>query len=536
MDKLYNVGAYIRLSIEDSAYGSDSAENQREMLSKFIDIMPGWIEYKFYIDNGYTGANFQRPSFVEMMDDVRSGRVNLILVKDLSRFGRNYLEAGQYLEEELPSYGCRFVALSDGVDTENGENDIIPFLNAMNDYYLKNLSDRIRSVMAAKARDGQKIAGNAPYGFWRNPDDHTRLIIDEYAAGVVRRIFEMRAQGTGYPSIAKTLNADGILPPLIYQLEKTGRDSSHIKTRQWIVSTISMILRREDYIGTAVQLKNTVISYRNKKEVRRPKDERIRVENAFPVIIGSELWEAVQAINQAAAESCGNREKADKSIFSGLLICSDCGVSMTFRKFWKSYPSGKRISYTNAQCRTFQATGGTSCSVHSISGRVLHKLVASQIRQLAEQISLDEDAMRESLIQRFTSGISVSETESKKECTRLRQDLHKLEFAITELYEAWADGSVSEETFTDLIQKYESERQEKSRRLVLLEQSEKETAAKVSDIDHWIQSIRTHAAVKDIDRELLDSLVEKIEIGECISGSGNNAQEIRIYYKLVGLL
>ena len=206
--KLYNVGMYIRLSRESTAYNdkdSMSIENQQAMMSKFIDLMPGWVEKRVYIDDGATGGNFNRQGFQDMMSDARRGEINLVLVQDLSRFGRNYLEAGKYLEEELPALGCRFVALADGVDTGNGDNDIMTFLNAMNDFFLKNLSDRIKTVLTAKAKDGQKLSGTVPYGYDRNPEEHTRLIVDEYAAGIVKRMFDLRTTGMGYSVLREFL-------------------------------------------------------------------------------------------------------------------------------------------------------------------------------------------------------------------------------------------------------------------------------------------------------------------------------------------
>ena len=185
------------------------------MLSQFIDLMPGWILHDFYIDNGYSGGSFLRPAFQEMMRDVREGRLNLVLVKDLSRFGRNYLEAGRYLEEELPALGCRFVALGDGVDTANGENDIVPFINAMNEYHIKNHSDRVRSVMAAKARDGQKISGHAPYGYLRSPEDHTRRAVGEYEGGGRGGVVRRRAEGGGKGNSDGPVHSEGMLPRLL---------------------------------------------------------------------------------------------------------------------------------------------------------------------------------------------------------------------------------------------------------------------------------------------------------------------------------
>jgi hypothetical protein len=305
------------------------------------------------------------------------------------------------------------------------------------------------------------------------------------------------------------------------------------------ITTVAMILKREIYTGVAEQLVRTVVSHRNKKEVDRPADERIRVENAFPVIIDRETWEATQEVNRLGTEKCGARSKPRKSMYSGLLICSDCGVTLSYWNPTKNYKDGKRVGYANFLCRTYQSTGGMDCSKHIISEAALKKIILSDIRYMAEQITLDEDAMRDSLIRRLTGGISVSRAEAAKECKRLRRDLHSLEFAISQLYENWAGGSISEDSFTEAIQTYESERQEKLQRLILLEQSEQEVSEKISDVSRWMQAIRSHSNVEDIDRELLDGLVEKIEIGRCDSVRGNDSQEIKIYlyqYKSVKLL
>jgi len=280
---MYNVGCYVRRSRNSEK--SDSIENQRSLLSQFISMKPGWLETRTYIDDNATGANFNRKGFRDMMEDIRQGVINLVLVKDLSRFGRNYLETGKYLEEELPALGCRFVVLGDNIDTEkNGDSDFMAILNIMNDFYLRNLSDKVRAVLATKARDGQKITGAAPYGYTRNPQERTRLIPNENAQ-IIHRIFEERAKGTSCYAIAENLNKDSVLSP---------------KGVTWQKRTIKLILQNEAYIGNTVSLKRKVSSYRDKREVWRDETEWVRVENTHTPIIDVELWQAVQAINKNA--------------------------------------------------------------------------------------------------------------------------------------------------------------------------------------------------------------------------------------------
>jgi len=295
--KLYKVGIYARLS-QDNKHCTDltSIENQTAILTKFINTMPGWIHEKTYIDRGASGASFDRYGFKTMMEDVRNGIINLVLVKDLSRFGRNYLEAGRLLEEELPLLGCRFVALSDGIDTENSGNDIMPLLNIINDFYVRDASRRIKSVLMAKAKAGHKLGGTAPYGYIRSPADNTKLIIDNYAAGIVRRIFELRANGMVCAKIAGELNKGGVLPPRLYFFKRCGKEPKGKFSETWTMRTIKLILNNEIYIGNTVSMKRGTRSYRDKREVRHDKCKWIRVEGTHAPIVDIETWENAQSV------------------------------------------------------------------------------------------------------------------------------------------------------------------------------------------------------------------------------------------------
>jgi DNA invertase Pin-like site-specific DNA recombinase len=535
MSKLYNVGAYVRLSMEGASYDSESVDNQISMLSKFIDMMPGWVEHKFYVDDGYSGASFQRPAFLEMMGDIRCGKVNLLLVKDLSRFGRNYLEAGRYLEEELPSLGCRFVSLSENIDTENGENDIVPFLNAMNDWYVKNHSDRIRSIMAAKAKDGQKISGHAPYGFRRSDEDNTRLVIDGYSAGIVRRIFEMRANGVGFYTIAKTLNDEDVVSPMVYYLRSVGRDEAYAKARYWKPSYLNKMTKNELYIGNAVQLMKKVVSYRDKREVFRPADEHIRIDGAFPAIISMDLWEAVQVANRKGAEWVRNKKPPEKCLFSDVLVCADCGAKLvSIRKSQTGKKHG--TEYVSYLCGKFHASAGAECSRHSVSQHTLGLLVFDRLRQMIDAVKLNEKAMVEKLTSQLVGDRKASKAQRKKEAALLRQRIHKLEVAIERLYEERVTGQLSDADFTKRIQESEAERLDCEQRFAFLETSDKEADEKVGDIQKWIRLVKQNAAVNEIDRDLLLSLIDKIEIGEGRTVNGVRERDLRIHYKFIGSL
>ncbi len=535
MGRLYSVGSYVRLSKENVYTDSDSIENQREMLSRFIAVMPGWIEQKCYIDNGFSGGTFDRPAFVEMMADARSGLINLVLVKDLSRFGRNYLEAGDYLENELPALGCRFVSLSEGIDTENGENDIVPFINAMNDHYLKNLSGRIKMVLTAKAKEGQKLSGAVPYGYLRSPDDHLRLIVDEYAAGVVKRIFQLRAEGTGYAGIAGVLNRENVMPPRMYYFKSRNRETRQACTEIWYSQTVRALLRNEIYIGNTVQFMRGTRSYRDATMIDKPPEDWIRVENTHPAIISAELWAAAREAADRAKTRASKQAEHLPSLFSGIVVCDTCGANLIAnRETHIRKRSGRAVIYQSYHCRTFGLSGGSACTRHTIYELSLKKIVLEHIRQQAKEIALDEGAMLARLRDRLIGGQKADKAKASKERRALRQRLHHLEVTVVKLYEDRVAGVLTEDSFSSIARSMEAERQEKEQRLSALEQSGLEAAVKLGDIQSWMRLIKEKSSLEDVDRDLLESLIEKIEIGERVVENGVKRQDIRIHYKFVG--
>ena len=530
---LYNVGIYVRLSKEDNRYGdSVSIENQTAMLSDFITHMPGWTEERLYIDEGASGGNFNRKGFQDMMEDVREGLINLVLVKDLSRFGRNYLEAGHYLEEELPALGCRFVALVDGIDTGEGENDIIPFLNAINDFYLKDLSDRIKLVLTAKAKEGQKLSGTCPYGYERNPGEHTHLIIDEYAANVVRQIFELRAGGMGYTAIAGNLNHESVLSPRAYYFYKQGKENKADKrstaacASMWAVRTIKLILNNELYIGNTVAFKRKTLSYRdNKKSIKRDENDWIRTENTHRPIISRNLWDRVQEINKTAKNKRINVNAPKPSLFSRLLICLDCNSTIGS---YKGYSKG----YT---CRTNHRSGNSVCSPHRILEKDLKAIVLEQIKEIAHNITLDKSAIIERLTHRIIGENKLSKYGTDKERKSLERQLYTIELEMEQLFEDKFEGIISIEEFSDKINHAEAKRQEIESSLKQLNQIIEERKNKLNDINKWIALIQEKSTVVEVDRELLEGLIDKIEISERMVINGKITQDIRIFYKFIGL-
>lgn len=540
MNKLYNVGMYIRLSKDSVAYRdteSMSIENQQSMLSKFITMMPGWVETRVYIDDGASGGNFNRQGFQDMMTDVRQGIINLVLVQDLSRFGRNYIEAGKYLEEELPSLGCRFVALSDGIDTEDGESDIIPFLNAMNDYYLRNLSEKITTVLMAKAKDGQKLSGTVPYGYMRNPDEHTRLVIDTDAAEVVLRIFKMRASGKGYASIAGVLNNEGILPPKLYYVRRMNREVNAKSNCSdiWKMTTVKRLMENESYIGHTISFRFKNNGYRGGRRQRRDESEWIRVENTHAPIISQTLWEQVRRMGSEGKAKAANQRKPQLSLFSAKILCADCLTPMMYSVDHQTFPNGKKMAYGAYRCRTHSQSGRTSCSWHRISELALKKLVLGSIKEASMRIDLDENAMFETLQRKLIGLHKTEKQDAEQERRELLRKYQEIESRIEQLYEEKISGRITAAMFTDAANEADVKLAEISNRLSALSQTAEQAQAKGHDIEKWTALIKEKSTLEEVDRGLLESLIEKIEVSEKQVINGVKTQDVKIHFKYVGL-
>jgi DNA invertase Pin-like site-specific DNA recombinase len=532
--KLYNVGMYVRLSRNDELSDSQSIESQQQILSKFIGCMPGWIEKKTYIDNGFSGGNFDRPAFQEMMNDIRGGKINLLLVKDLSRFGRNYLETGKYLEEELPALGCRFVALMDNVDTENGENDIVPFINGLNDYYLKNQSDKIKAAKAVQARKGVCLSGSTPFGYKRDPEIPDTLIIDEAVADVVRKLYEMRLNGMGYYALCKWLNENDIMPPKMYYSVRQNREPPKNSSQVWGISSVTQILKNEVYCGVSVGLKNKSCSYRKRMVVKRDESEWVRVENAHEPIVEKSLWEKVQAINLEAKNKFSGKRPPRQYLFSKMLVCPDCGGSFAANLNSKKRLDGSIKDTVFYSCKTRTESAGKICTRHTIMETVLKQIVLDHIKSMVAGVTLDKDKILRQLQEQLIG--SVKQKNPAKTKRDLEQKLHSIETQTAKLYEDRCEGIISDDIFGKMITSLEEKRKALETELCNLNQSASVREERLADIESWVRLIEEKSAIEDLDRETLEALVDKIEVGEKEGIDGEKRQDVRIYYKFVGLV
>ena len=543
MQKRYKVGIYCRLSVDDASNSakakgyipadeSASIENQYELLSKFV-MLNGWTEVKSYRDDGYSGGNFQRPGFLEMLEDARHGLIDLILVKDLSRLGRDFVEVGRYTDVIFPSLGCRFVSVLDCLDSEGDNTDMLHFRSLMNDYHLKDLSGKIKSVLHAKMRNGQYIAAYAPYGYRKSAEDRHRLVIDEEAAAVVRRMFELRRGGMAYGKIAGILNGEGILSPRWYWAVKCGSGSCKY-AKLWMYATVRNVLTNEVYTGTLVQNQTGSRSYKDDTMIYKPESEWIRHEALHEAIISPEVWNEVQAINRERTRLSADNAPPKPFLFTGKLICADCKAPLQGNRETQRRKNGTSKKYVSYFCSRYTASGYGACSRHTIYEMTLTELVMGEIRSHAEKLELDEAAVLDRL-QRQRSAASAERMEGiRQEITKLRRRIFELEQSTSKLYEDKVCGVITPAAFSVLMQKSEQERLQKTERLDALlsetQQQEQEAAA----MQRWSALIRKHLHIRELDRDTVDELIDRIEVGESAIVDGKRVRDIRIFYRFIG--
>ena len=539
-EKQYNTGLYIRLSVDDLhnsqkrkdgnpfQHESSSVENQKIILEEYVQLR-GWNVTRVYTDDGFSGGNYDRPGFQEMIEDAKSGLINLIIVKDLSRLGRDYIETGRYTDEVFPLLGVRFIALMDGIDSE-GNDDILPFRSILNDYHLKDLSRKIKSVLRAKAEAGTYIGAFAPYGYMKDPSCPTRLIVDEEAATVVRHMFNLRNKGDGYRKIAIQLNAEGILTAKEYWYNRIGKPNPYKSIGKWTYHTVKQILTNETYLGHSVKFRMGTLSYKNKKHIHRNQEDWIRVENTHMPIISQDVWDAVQERNQDCRDK-KPRRKANNYLFSKLTFCVDCGSAMVGQSHTNKRKDGTSHISKSYICTRKRIIG--ECSWHFINENDLLEIVKMDIRCQLEKITINEDAViRE--IQGSLASASLSEAKIKLNTLDVR--LAELETLGTKLYEDRLAGVISLDVFKALSIKTDNERTQKQAERDTLHNDIEIADRQVTDIGKWINNIKNFFKLESLDNEAISSLVEKIEIGEPSCRGKNKQQDVTIHYRFVGQL
>lgn len=535
IDKTYDVGIYCRLSNDDERDGeSVSIENQKLLLQNYVR-QRGWNEVDVYIDDGYSGTNFNRPGVKRLIEDAKAKRINLILVKDLSRFGRNYIEFGQYTDYLFPSIGCRFIALNNGIDTmsQDGSTDVMCFLNLFNEFYSRDTSKKVKAVKKACAENGKFMGTYPAYGYKRDPLDKHHLIIDEDTAPIVRRIFAMRASGMGFHAITVILNEEGIQSPGTLYYQRKGQNDPRRVNHKWADATVKNLIRNEVYIGNMVQGKTGTMSYKSRKLISKPEDEWIRVEGTHEAIISRDIWDTVVSIDQKRVRK---KKTSDgyKSIFTGLIYCADCGFKMRNHTEKFTYKDGSPGRYSSFICGNYARSGKSACTVHTIYENVLEQLVLADIKEKARFAEHDPERLAQQIIRlkekEARTRLSSYEQELKTAVARISE----LERLMQNLYEDKCAGTIPQTVFQTLMKKYETERAEKAGMIPDLERKVKSHLENRQDADHWTEVIRRYTEITELDETILFELVERIEVGDTKKINGIRVCDIKVHYRYVG--
>ena len=505
----YNACIYARLSRDDGdKLESDSIINQKALIRDFLSKHPEIHAVSEKTDDGYSGVNFDRPAFQEMMEDIRSGKINCVVVKDLSRFGRNYIEAGNYIERVFPFLGVRFIAINDNYDSlDRNQSDslIIPFKNLINDAYCKDISVKIRSQLEIKRKKGQFIGAFAAYGYLKDEEDHNKLVVDTYASEIVRAIFKWKIQGMSQGRIANKLNMQGVLCPMEYKLSLGMKVQTNFRVHKkalWSSKAVTRILTNEIYTGVLVQGKVGTPNYKIKKIMPRDEADWIRVEGVIPVIIDRDMFDSVQMI--LAKDIRIAPEEDVVYPLSGFVKCADCGQNMV-RKSYNS--DGKAYSYFI--CSTRKA--GKGCSTHSISEEkltdVVLQMVSKQIDSVCEMEKMLDivDSLPEKQANVFNYDAQV---------VRLKEEIERNKSFKLKLYENLQEGLIGQDEYFLFKKSYAVKIAEAEAAIRAIEDEREQAVSRNRDSLSWMESFKKYRNITSVNRSMVVDLIRQVNVFE----------------------
>ena len=520
---------YCRLSQDDGLDGdSNSIQNQKSILQKFAEDHH-FPNPCFYVDDGFSGGNFQRPAFQQMIADMENGEIGIIVTKDLSRLGRNQLHTGLYIEERFPMFGVRYIAINDNVDTENAEsNDLMPFKNLFNEWFIRDTSRKIRAVLKAKAERGERLGTRAPYGYRKDPDTK-KLIVDEEAAAIVRRIFAMCAGGSGPSQIARILKKEQILTPTMYAYTRYGITHTCLDTAHpynWSDSAIANLLENEIYLGNTVNMKHSTKSYKDKRRVEHPREECLVFENTHPALITREVWDMVQRVRKNKRRLTKMEEQ---SKYSGLVFCADCGSNMVLHR-----AHTMSASYNHFTCRTYKKDG-EACTGHYIRECVLDEIVLEDLRRVTSAAREHPEKFAAYIGSKQSAELQREIRRQEKELAAMRKRKAELDAIFKKLYEDSVLGRITTEQFQMLSGSYTEEQN-----LITVGIPQKESEIQhlretVSGTDSFLDKAKRYTDITELTPELLRLFIEKIVVHEKeVKWSKHAPQTVEIYYNGIG--
>ena len=521
---------YPRLSHEDELQGeSNSISNQKRILETYAK-QNGFSNLRWYTDDGYSGANFQRPGFQAMLADIEAGKVGTVIVKDMSRLGRNYLQVGMYTEMIFPQKGVRFIAINDGVDSAQGENDFAPLRNIFNEWLVRDTSKKIKAVKRSKGMSGKPITSKPVYGYLMDEDEN--FIIDEEAAPVVRQIYSLCLAGNGPTKIARMLTEQQIPTPGTLEYRRTGSTRRYHPGYEckWATNTVVHLLENREYTGCLVNFKTEKPSYKLKHSIENPPEKQAVFENHHEPIIDRETWERVQELRKQRKRP--NRYD-EVGLFSGILFCADCGSVM----YQQRYQTDKRKQDCYI-CGSYKKRTA-DCTAHFIRTDLLTAGVLSNLRKVTSYAAKHEARFMKLLIEQNEDGDRRRNAAKKKELEAAEKRIAELSAIFKRLYEDSVTGRISDERFTELSADSEAEQKELKERAARLREELSKAQEATANAEKFMNVVRRHTTIEELTPTLLREFVEKIVVHESVALDGKRRgklrrQEIEIYYSFVG--
>ncbi len=528
--QIYKIALYLRLSRDDKNGNMESMsiENQRKFLLAYAHEN-GWEVNEIYIDDGYSGTTFERPGFQRMTEDIKAGKINMVITKDLSRLGRNYVMTGQYTDFFFPQHHVRYIAVNDNYDSQNDDNDIAPFKNILNEMYAKDISKKVRSSRVINAKQGKYMGSQPPYGYLKSPLDKHVLIPDPEVKDIVAYIFNEFAKGQSGRHIAQALNEKKVLAPRAYYYMRTGSENPHPEEQQaWGSNTVLQILKNRVYIGDLVQGKRTALSFKSKQRISTKQEDWIVCESTHEALVEKSVWEDVQHnLNKPHCRS--TKSTGDVSLFSGIVKCTDCGSSLSF----STKVCGKN-TYQLYKCSSYANYGKSVCSIHSISLPLLEATVLKDIRYHAKLIQTEEDAIISQIFRMQNQNNEQLIEQYQADIHSRKERLKEIDALYPKLFEEKQSGNITAAVFKKLMSDYENEQEELQAKTEALSKELFTLEKNLREIPKWTDAMKKYTAIQTLTRNIVLELIDSIKVSEQYIKDGSKQQDIVINYKFVG--
>ena len=524
---------YERLSRDDELIGeSNSIKNQKQLLESYAH-KNGYSPIRHFTDDGVSGTTFEREGFQAMIAEVEAGNVSAVIVKDMSRFGRDYLKVGFYTEVMFKEKGVRFIAINNGIDSANQQDsDFTPFLNIMNEWYARDASRKIQAVFKSRMQDGKRVSPSVPYGYLRSPEDKQKLIIDEEPAAVVRRIYQMVIEGKGVTAIADILTAEKVLIPSAYakiHCPENNHSKGFTNPYLWSATAVSYILEKQEYMGHTVLGKTVSVSYKTKKRRKAEPDELMIFKNTHPAIVDEETWHLAQKLRKTVRKPSYDRPPHP---LTGLVYCADCGHKMTHRQ--PSPTKKKKYDADDAYICGSYRQRTRNCTMHFIKTSVLWELILTAIREVSDYVRQDEQAFIDKVQQTSTVQIAETQREQKRRLAEATERNGELNTLIKKLYEGNATGKIPDKHFERLLAEYDREQTALETEIEGLQEQIDSFNEDSTKADKFIAVVRRYTDFTELTTPMLNEFIEKVVVHEATGGRTDRKQKIDVYFNFVG--